>query len=142
MTELLRIDPGDKILEIGTGSGYQAAVLSEMGAKVFSVEINPALAESARVNLITAGYSGFRTKVGDGHFGWPKHAPYDGIIVTCAPERVPGPLYEQLKPTGRMVIPLGPEGMDQTLCVIERREGEWITRDEGAVRFVPFRRPG
>ncbi len=142
MTELLRIEPGDKILEIGTGSGYQAAVLSEMGAEVFSVEINPTLAGLARANLTATGYSGFHTKIGDGHFGWAEHSPYDGIIVTCAPERVPEPLCRQLKPTGRLIVPLGPEGMDQTLFVIENRKGEWFTRDEGAVRFVPFLRPG
>lgn len=137
MTGLLDVEPGDKILEIGTGSGYQAAVLAEMGADVYSIEIIPELAERARATLARTGYK-VQTRVGDGYFGWEEHAPYDGIIVTAAPDHVPSPLRDQLGPKGKMVIPVGPPGGVQSLWLIEQRDGQWVSLNQGAVRFVPF----
>ena len=137
MTELLNLEPGDKILEIGTGSGYQAAVLAEMGADVYSIEIIPELAERARGALASTGYE-VQQRVGDGYFGWEEHAPYDGIIVTAAPDHVPAPLRDQLGPKGKMVIPVGPTGGVQSLWLIEQRDGRWVSLNQGAVRFVPF----
>ncbi|MCI0803291.1 MAG: protein-L-isoaspartate(D-aspartate) O-methyltransferase [Chloroflexi bacterium] len=137
MTELLNVEPGDKILEIGTGSGYQAAVLAEMGADVYSIEIIPELAERARGALASTGYE-VQQRVGDGYFGWEEHAPYDGIIVTAAPDHVPASLRDQLGPKGKMVIPVGPTGGVQSLWLIEQRDGQWVSLNQGAVRFVPF----
>jgi protein-L-isoaspartate(D-aspartate) O-methyltransferase len=137
MTGLLDVEPGDKILEIGTGSGYQAAVLAEMGADVYSIEIIPELAERGREALARTGYK-VRTRVGDGYFGWEEHAPYDGIIVTAAPDHVPAALRSQLSPRGKMVIPVGPTGGVQSLWLIEQREGRWVSLNQGPVRFVPF----
>ena len=137
MTGLLDVEPGDKILEIGTGSGYQAAVLVEMGADVYSIEIIPELAEHARDALARTGYK-VESRIGDGYFGWEEHAPYDGIIVTAAPDHVPPPLRNQLGPKGRMVIPVGPPGGVQSLWLIEQRGGRWVSLNQGAVRFVPF----
>ena len=137
MTQLLDVQPGDKILEIGTGSGYQSAVLAEMGAEVYSIEIIPELAARAREALNTAGYE-IQTSVGDGYLGWKQHAPYDGIIVTAAPDHVPSPLRDQLGPGGKMVIPVGPPGGVQSLWLIEQRDGKWVSFNQGAVRFVPF----
>ena len=137
MTELLNVEPGDKILEIGTGSGYQAAVLAEMGADVYSIEIIPELAERARGALASTGYE-VRQRVGDGYFGWEEHAPYDGIIVTAAPDHVPASLRDQLGSKGKMVIPVGPTGGVQSLWLIEQRDGQWVSLNQGAVRFVPF----
>ncbi len=137
MTGLLDVKPGDKILEIGTGSGYQAAVLAEMGADVYSIEIIPELAERARATLARTGYE-VQTRVGDGYFGWEEHAPYDGIIVTAAPDHVPSSLRDQLGPEGKMVIPVGPPGGVQSLWLIEQRDGKWVSLNQGAVRFVPF----
>ena len=137
MTELLDVQPGDKILEIGTGSGYQAAVLAEMGAEVYSIEIIPELAERARAALASTGYE-VRTRIGDGYFGWEQHAPFGGIIVTAAPDHVPSPLRDQLGPRGKIVIPVGPPGGVQSLWLIEQRDGRWVSINQGAVRFVPF----
>ena len=138
MSELLEFTPGERILEVGTGSGYQAAVLAEMGAEVYSIEIIPALVDRTRPVLDGLGYSGLQTQTGDGYFGWPEHAPFDGIIVTAAPDHVPPPLLAQLAPTGKMVIPVGPPGDVQTLWLIEQREGNWVSVNWGLVRFVPF----
>lgn len=138
MTELLGVEPDDTILEVGTGSGYQAAVLAELGVHVFSIEIIPELAKSAKSVLNDLGYGGIQTKVADGYFGWEEHAPFDGIIVTAAPDHIPSALLAQLKPTGRMVIPVGPPGGVQTLWLVEKRDGEWISINQGNVIFVPL----
>jgi protein-L-isoaspartate(D-aspartate) O-methyltransferase len=141
MTELLELRPGHKVLEIGTGSGYQAAVLAELGyADVYTVEILPQLAEAAIDRFKALGYSQIHVLRGDGYHGWPEHAPYDGIIVTAAAERTPPPLTEQLADGGRLIIPLGAPHHIQMLWVYTRR-GEKLDADEwGGVAFVPFKR--
>ena len=138
MSELLQVTPGKKILEVGTGSGYQAAILAQMGAQVYSIEIIAILAERARQGLDDLGYQDIQSRVGDGYFGWEDQAPFDGIIVTAAPDHVPPPLLAQLKPTGVMIIPIGPPGDVQTLWLIKQREGEWVSLNKGLVRFVPL----
>ena len=139
MTEALGISPGDRVLEIGTGSGYQAAVLAEMGAKVYSVEIIPALAEWSEENLRGAGYEGIeQRRTDDGYFGWEDEAPFDGIIVTAAPDHVPQPLIRQLKVGGRMIVPVGPPGFYQTLWLIEQTADGVVAENLGLVRFVPL----
>ncbi|RME06375.1 MAG: protein-L-isoaspartate(D-aspartate) O-methyltransferase [Anaerolineae bacterium] len=138
MSELLALQPGDKVLEIGTGSGYQAAVLAEMGMDVYTVEIIPELAETARQRLDDLGYTQVHTLTADGYFGWQEHAPYDAIIVTAAPDHLPQPLLSQLKEGGRMVIPIGPIGAVQTLWLIEKRAGEVLASNQGPVLFVPL----
>ena len=138
MTEALGISPGDRVLEIGTGSGYQAAVLAEMGAEVFSVEIIPALAEWSEQNLRGAGYEDIEQRTDDGYFGWEDQAPFDGIIVTAAPDHVPQPLIRQLKVGGRMIVPVGPPGFYQTLWRIERTADGVVSENLGLVRFVPL----
>jgi protein-L-isoaspartate(D-aspartate) O-methyltransferase len=138
MSEALAISPGDRVLEIGTGSGYQAAVLAEMGAEVYSVEIIPKLAEWAKANLSIAGYRDVELRTADGFFGWDEHVPYDAIIVTAAASRTPRPLIPQLRVGGRLVVPVGSSAWDQTLWVVERtQEGETST-NLGPVRFVPL----
>jgi protein-L-isoaspartate(D-aspartate) O-methyltransferase len=139
MTDLLEIKPGDKVLEIGTGSGYQAAVLAELGAKVYSIEIVEPLAREAAKRLKELGYASVETRIGDGYQGWPEQAPFDAIIVTAAPPDVPPELTRQLKPGGRLLIPLGPQFGAQTLYVIEKRaDGSVDRRPVLAVRFVPL----
>jgi protein-L-isoaspartate(D-aspartate) O-methyltransferase len=141
MTELLELEPGEKVLEIGTGSGYQAAVLAEITDSVYSIEIVGELARTARQRLRRLGYDGVRVRHGDGWAGWPGHAPFDAIVVTAAPEEVPPPLVEQLAPGGRMVIPVGPQLYGQTLTLIRKDRDGTVTREEiSGVRFVPFRR--
>ncbi len=141
MTELLQPKPEHVVLEVGTGSGYQAAVLAECVAKVYSIEIVAPLAQRARAALDAAGYRNVETRVGDGYQGWPEAAPFDGIIVTAAPDHVPPRLVEQLKPGGRLVIPVGPQRATQELRVIEAgRNGHMVTRRTIAVRFVPLTR--
>ena len=141
MTELLRPKREDVVLEVGTGSGYQAAVLAECVAKVYSIEIVAPLAQRALAALAAAGYRNIETRVGDGYLGWPEAAPFDGIIVTAAPDHVPPRLVEQLKPGGRLVIPVGPQRAGQELLVIEAgRDGRAVTRRTIAVRFVPLTR--
>lgn len=140
MTESLQAKPGDKILEVGTGSGYQAAILSEMGCKVYTVEIIKALADKAQERLATLGYKDIFVLWGDGYLGWREHAPFDGIIVTCAVDHIPPPLLEQLKEGGRMVIPVGPPWSLQSLLVVEKTKGGVVTHDLGTVRFVPLTR--
>ena len=137
MTEQLRPQPGDRVLEIGTGSGYQAAILAELVAEVYSIEIVEALAKSAEATLRRLGYKNVHVKAGDGYKGWPEHAPFDAIIVTCAPDHVPKPLVEQLKEGGRMIIPVGPFG-NQELYLLEKKEGKLRQRSIEAVRFVPM----
>ena len=136
MSELLDVKPGEKVLEVGTGSGYQAAVLAEMGAEVYSVEIIPVLAQRARELLDSLGYGDVRTRLGDGYYGWGEEAPFDGIIVTAAPDHVPSDLVAELKPGGKMVIPVGPPGSVQSLWLVEQREGQWVFLNQGPVRFV------
>lgn len=141
MTELLQPKPNDVVLEVGTGSGYQAAVLAECVARVYSIEIVASLAQRARAALDAAGYRNVETRVGDGYIGWPEAAPFDGIVVTAAPDHVPPRLIEQLKPGGRLVIPVGPHRATQELLVIEAgRDGRTLTRRTIAVRFVPLTR--
>lgn len=139
MTELLQVKPGDKILEIGTGSGYQAAVLSELTPRVFSMEIIRPLGEEARRRLHRLGYQTVEVKIGDGYFGWPEKAPFDGIIVTCAAGHIPPPLLDQLRTDGRLVIPVGEVYQVQRLMVITRgEEGTVRTREVLPVAFVPM----
>ena len=143
MTDLLAAQPGDRVLEIGTGSGYQAAVLAAFGAKVFSVEVIPALAERARRALEAQGYTDVMTRTGDGAQGWPENAPYDAIIVTAAALEVPESLVTQLRPGGRMVIPIGPPDGDQTLLLLEKdKAGGMSRRAVLPVRFVPLTKEG
>ncbi len=138
MSEALAISPGDRVLEIGTGSGYQAAVLAEMGAKVFSVEIIPQLSAWAATNLRNAGYRDVELHTSDGFFGWDEHAPYDAIIVTAAAGKIPRPLVPQLRIGGRLVVPVGSNAWDQTLWVVERTEEGETSTNLGPVRFVPL----
>lgn len=138
MTELLLLEPGDKVLEVGTGSGYQAAILAELTDNVYTVEILPELAESAATRLARLGYDTIQTLNADGYYGWPDHAPYDAIIVTAAPDHVPQPLVGQLKDGGRMVIPVGPVGWYQTLWLITKEDGEVEYHNKGGVTFVPL----
>ncbi len=139
MTEALALEPGEKVLEIGTGSGYQAAILAQMGMDVYTVEIIPQLAQRAEATLQELGYTNVRVRNADGYFGWPEHAPYDAIIVTAAPDHLPPPLPEQLKPGGRLVIPIGPPGAVQTLWLFEKSpEGALKATNLGPVRFVPL----
>ena len=137
MTEAIRPQPGEKILEIGSGSGYQAAVLAAMGANVYTMEIVEPLAEMSRQTLERLGYKNARVKFGDGFRGWPEHAPFDAIIVTCAPDKIPAPLVEQLRDGGRMIIPVG-SGMNQELVLL-RKTGDKIEQQSVLpVRFVPM----
>ncbi len=136
MTTKIDIERGEKVLEIGTGSGYQAAVLAELGATVYSIEIIPELAAHARGVLHAEGYDKVKVKTGDGYLGWPEHAPFDAIIVTCAPDNVPGALVEQLKEGGRMMVPVG--AGTQRLVLLEKRGGRIIEKQDLPVRFVPM----
>lgn len=139
MSDLLGVGSGARVLEVGTGSGYQAAVLAEMGVTVFSVEIIDALAREAAARLQRLGYARVSVRAGDGYHGWPQHAPFDGIIVTAAAPHVPQPLVDQLVTGGRLVIPVGPQHGAQHLLVIEKREGGAMdTRKVLPVRFVPL----
>ncbi len=139
MTDLLRVKPGDRVLEVGTGSGYQAAILAELGARVWSVEIVPPLAEQAARRLRELGYGQVRVKTGDGYHGWPEAAPFDAIVVTAAAGHVPPPLVRQLRPGGRMVIPVGGRFTTQYLLLVEKDEaGQVTTRQLLPVIFVPL----
>lgn len=122
MTDLLRPEPGHRVFELGTGSGYQAAVLAELGLEVFTVEIVPELGHLARQQLRRSGYERVRVAIGDGYYGWPEKAPFDRIVVTAASSHVPPPLVEQLKPGGLMVIPVGPPFLVQQLVVVTKGE--------------------
>jgi protein-L-isoaspartate(D-aspartate) O-methyltransferase len=137
MTELLDLQPGEKVLEIGTGSGYQSAVLGKVAAQVYSIEIIPELARASTERLARLGYRNVTVREGDGYRGWPEHAPFDGIIVTAAPERIPQPLLDQLAVNGRMVIPVG--GFFQELKVFRKDgNGKVTEKDILPVRFVPM----
>jgi protein-L-isoaspartate(D-aspartate) O-methyltransferase len=139
MTDLLNIEPSDRVLEIGTGSGYQAAVLAELAKQVYTIEIIPSLHQSATERLKNLGYSNIETKLADGYYGWEEHGPFDAIMVTAAAGQIPPPLIQQLKPGGRMIIPVGGAFMTQYLILVEKRaDGTVATRQILPVRFVPF----
>ncbi len=141
MTDLLDPEPGDVVLEVGTGSGYQAAVLSGLVEHVYSVEIIDELADTARAVLQRLNYHNVTVRAGDGYAGWPKHAPFDGIIVTAAPEQIPPPLLEQLKPGGKLVIPRGKQRGYQELLVVEvDAAGKVSEKSVLPVAFVPLTR--
>jgi protein-L-isoaspartate(D-aspartate) O-methyltransferase len=136
MTELLDLKGDEKVLEIGTGSGYQAAILAELAKEVYTIEIVESLASMANKRLLALGYKNIRVKVGDGYLGWPEAAPFDAIIVTAAPDHIPKPLIEQLKEGGRMVVPVGTYA--QELKKIVKRSGKIETTDVIPVVFVPM----
>lgn len=143
MTELLDLQEGEKVLEIGTGSGYQAAVLAELGdVEVYSIEIVPELAAAAAERLQEMGYTNIHTMQGDGYYGWEEYAPFDAIIVTAAPDHLPAPLVAQLREGGRIVIPIGPVGWVQSLWKFVLNNGELKGYNLGGVSFVPFTGPG
>jgi protein-L-isoaspartate(D-aspartate) O-methyltransferase len=137
MTEQLRPRAEDRVLEIGTGSGYQAAILAELVKEVYSIEIVEPLARTGEATLARLGYKNVHVKAGDGYKGWPEHAPFDAVIVTCAPDHVPQPLVDQLKEGGRMMIPVGPQGM-QELYLLEKTAGKMERKSVTPVRFVPM----
>ena len=137
MSELLELKPGARVLEIGTGSGYQSAVLAELAGEVYTIEIVPELARLAATRLQELHYDNVTVREGDGYRGWPEHAPFDAIIVTAAPERIPEPLVDQLAPGGVMVIPVG--GFFQELKVFHKSaDGKVTEKDILPVRFVPM----
>ena len=139
MTQLLELKGNEKVLEIGTGSGYQAAVLAEIVKEIYTVEIYESLSKKSEKLLTDLGYRNIKFKVGDGYYGWEEYAPYDAIIVTCAPDHVPPPLLQQIKEDGgRIVIPVGGIWMVQTLMKIEKMEGEFKSKGIIGVRFVPM----
>lgn len=139
MTQLLELEEGEKVLEIGTGSGYQAAILSELTPHVFTIEIVEELGEQARERFKTLGYQTIETKIGDGYKGWPEYAPFDAIILTAAADDIPPPLIEQLKTGGVMVLPVGDSGLTQTLMRVRKTEdGEIEIERKLPVRFVPM----
>jgi protein-L-isoaspartate(D-aspartate) O-methyltransferase len=141
MTEALEVGPTEKVLEVGTGSGYQAAVLAEIVREVYTIEIVPALAENARAVLDELGYTNVRARVGDGYGGWPDQAPFDGIIVTAAPDHIPQPLVDQLAVDGRMVLPVGEWA--QEMVILSRTRKGVVEKRTIPVRFVPLvRKPG
>ncbi len=139
MTEALGLKPGDRVLEIGTGSGYQAAVLAEIVAEVYTIEIRQRLAERATQKLKELGYGTVRVRYGDGYFGWEEHAPFDAIIITAAVNHVPPPLIRQLRAGGRLILPLGSTGFYQTLTLVTKgKGGELDVRQLDPVNFVPM----
>jgi protein-L-isoaspartate(D-aspartate) O-methyltransferase len=139
MTDLLGIEPGDKVLEIGTGCGYQAAVLAELSRDVYTIEIVESLGATAAKTLQRLGYTGVNTKIGDGYKGWPEEAPFDAIIVTAAPDHVPPALIEQLKPGGRLVIPVGKQ-FQELMVITKNADGTTTRQDIVPVQFVPLTR--
>jgi len=141
MSQWAAVKPGDRVLEVGTGSGYQAAVLAELTDQVFTVELLPELAKQAAERLKNLGYHQVRVQTGDGYRGWPEAAPFDAILVTAAAPQVPPALTAQLKEGGRLVIPLGEPGGDQTLVRLRRVKGELKEEERLPVRFVPLVRP-
>jgi protein-L-isoaspartate(D-aspartate) O-methyltransferase len=141
MTELLQLQPGARVLEVGTGSGYQAAILAEVGAQVYTLEILEPLAKTSAELLQRLGYTSVQVKQGDGYLGWPEHAPYDAIIVTAAADHVPPPLVVQLKRGGRLVIPVGEGQAQQSLLLVEKgADGNVTTQNVAPVLFVPLTR--
>jgi protein-L-isoaspartate(D-aspartate) O-methyltransferase len=139
MTEALEVDADDRILEVGTGSGYQAAVLAELAGHVYTIEIIEQLADQARGRLLALGYTNVTVRAGDGYQGWMEEAPFDGVLVTAAPDHIPQPLIDQLKRGGRLVIPVGPQWTVQDLILIEKQaDGSVRQRQMMPVRFVPL----
>lgn len=138
MTEVLQLEEGDRVLEIGTGSGYQAAILGELDLEVYTMEIIPELATKADQRLERLGYRNIQVRFADGYFGWEEQSPFDAIIVTAAPDHLPLPLIQQLSEGARMVIPIGPIGAVQSLWLFEMSEGELLAKNLGAVQFVPL----
>ncbi len=139
MTAALRLRPGERVLEIGTGSGYQADVLATLGGRVYTIEIVDSLASSSAMRLARLGYDHVQVRLGNGWQGWPEAAPFDAIIVTAAPDSIPPALLSQLGPGGRMILPLGPAGEMQRLVMVEKDQaGRVTTREMRAVRFVPM----
>jgi len=139
MSDLVGLERGGRVLEVGTGSGYQAAILAEMGAEVYTIEIIEPLGKEAAKRLKNVGYGKVKTRIGDGYYGWESEAPFDAIVVTAAASHVPPPLIKQLKPGGRMVIPVGSRFMVQQLLLVEKDEaGEVTSRQMLPVRFVPL----
>jgi len=138
MTQALKLKHGDKVLEIGTGSGYQAAVLSEITPNIYTIEIRKKLADKAETRLKELGYENVKVKAADGYFGWEEYAPFDAIIVTCAANHIPPPLTKQLKEGGRLVIPLGSTTYYQTLTLITKIKGELDVEHISGVAFVPM----
>ncbi len=138
MTQAIHPRKGMKVLEIGTGSGYQAAILAEIVDSVFTIEIVKPIGQKSATLLLSLGYNNVKVKIGDGFAGWPEYGPYDGIIVTAAAEDVPPPLIAQLKEDGRLIIPLGKPGGIQTLVLGYKEKGKFVKRDLMSVRFVPF----
>ena len=139
MTELLQLQGNEKVLEVGTGSGYQAAVLSHLAKEVYTIEILPALAEKARENLLRLGYAQVRVKAGDGFFGWEEKGPFDAILITASAPRVPEPLWQQLSERGRLVMPLGAEGQPQKLVRVRKIDGRLRIEEVTDVLFVPMK---
>ncbi len=140
MTEAIQPKKGQKVLEIGTGSGYQAAVLAEIVDEVYTIEIVEPLGNRAKRDLEDLGYKNIHVKIGDGYNGWEEHAPFDAIIVTAAAEYIPPPLIAQLKDGGKMIIPVGSQFMTQQLVLVEKTDGKVRSRNVMPVRFVPFTR--
>jgi len=140
MTELAEVKKGERVLEVGTGSGYQAAVLSRLTSRVYTVEILPGLATKAQRVLRQLGYTMIRVRTGDGYMGWPEEAPFDAILVTAAPDHVPQPLIDQLEEGGVLVIPMGPQGGPQELHRLRKRKGKVLTERVIPVSFVPLMR--
>ena len=140
MTAAIKPDASDKVLEIGTGSGYQAAVLAEIVDEVYTLEIVPELGERSKKLLKSLGYKNVHAKVADGYHGWSEHAPFDAIVVTAAAEEIPKPLIDQLADPGRMVIPVGPQFDVQYLVLVTKKKGKVKMQNLFAVRFVPFTR--
>lgn len=138
MTEIVEVDSGSSVLEIGTGSGYQAAVVAEIVDSVFTIEIVEELGASASKRLKELQYNNIKTKVADGYYGWHEHAPFDAIIVTAAAEHIPPPLIEQLKYGGKMIIPVGHPFFVQNLILVEKRKGKVYSKNMMPVRFVPL----
>ncbi|MBI2386278.1 MAG: protein-L-isoaspartate(D-aspartate) O-methyltransferase [Elusimicrobia bacterium] len=146
MTEALELRPSDKVFEVGTGSGYQAAILAKLAKEVYTVEIVPSLGRRAERTLRRLGYANVTVRIGDGYAGWPEKAPFDAIIVTCAPDHIPPPLVAQLKTGGRMIIPVGPEvrgSFSAQELIVVRKTAKGMEREKRMdVRFVPMRGRG
>ncbi len=140
MTQVLKLKDHDRVLEVGTGSGYQAAILGQIVDTVYTIEIVEALAFTAKNRLSGLGYGNIEVKTGDGYLGWPEKGPFDAIIVTAGAEEVPEPLIKQLKEGGRMIIPVGPHNGIRQLLLITKKSGKIKTKEVMAVRFVPLTR--
>jgi protein-L-isoaspartate(D-aspartate) O-methyltransferase len=138
MTEALRLKPGDRVLEIGTGSGYQAAVLAELVKEVYTIEIRKSLADKASERLGSLGYKNVKVKYGDGYFGWEEHAPFDAIIITASANHIPPPLIKQLKKAGRLIIPVGSTVYFQMLTLVTKKDGDLDVEQMAPVAFVPM----